>query len=190
VELTKCDRRASRRPPRAAWIVAPVPTVNQPAGAAWIVAPVPTVNQPAGAAWMAAPAPTVNQPRRRRMDRRSHTHRESAPEGRHSLAQGGRVCVATAKSRYPHPFSTYRFVGATRLARFSKKYKLWKSRLRHRLGSPGYAPPAFISSNVFPKPRRGDTSCNAIAPEPPKALAESIQGIGKTTRLKDVQCLS
>jgi hypothetical protein len=53
------------------------------------------------------------------------------------LTQGFRVCVATAKSRYPHPFSTHRFVGATQLARFSKKYKLWKSRLRHRLFRPG-----------------------------------------------------
>lgn len=44
-----------------------------------------------------------------------------------------RVWVAAAKSRFPHPFSILAFIAATQLVRFSRKYKLWKSRLRHRL---------------------------------------------------------
>jgi hypothetical protein len=41
--------------------------------------------------------------------------------------------VARGKNRFPHPFSISHFVGATRLARFSRKYNLWKSRLSHPL---------------------------------------------------------
>jgi hypothetical protein len=53
------------------------------------------------------------------------------------VPQGSRVCIATSKRRFPHPYSIFKFVGATRFKRFSKKYNLWRSRLRHRLSRPG-----------------------------------------------------
>jgi hypothetical protein len=45
------------------------------------------------------------------------------------LPSPGGVWVVAQKSRFPHPFSISTSIGATRLTRISKKYKLWKSGL-------------------------------------------------------------
>jgi len=43
--------------------------------------------------------------------------------------------VVCAKNRFPHPFSAFTFVETIQVIRFHKGYKLWKSRLPHRLFS-------------------------------------------------------
>ena len=54
---------------------------------------------------------------------------------KNSSRTGFRACVETCKNRFPHPFCIFIFVEAIQLARFYRKYKLWKTRLPHRLFS-------------------------------------------------------
>jgi len=41
--------------------------------------------------------------------------------------------MVCGKNRFSHPFSVFTFVETIQVIRFYKRYKLWKSRLPHRL---------------------------------------------------------